>query len=76
MELGTTYAYIRIPTKEQHENRQKIAILKYGVSPERIILDRQSGKDFACPSYRALVERLQAEDTLVDQEYRSKKLAH
>lgn len=65
MELGTTYAYIRIPTKEQHENRQKIAILKYGVSPERIILDRQSGKDFDRPGYRALVERLQPEDTLV-----------
>lgn len=65
MELGTTYAYIRVSTKEQHEDRQKIAMLKYGVSPERIILDRQSGKDFDRPGYRALVERLQPEDTLV-----------
>ena len=63
--MGTTYAYIRVSTKEQHEDRQKIAMLKYGVSPERIILDRQSGKDFDRPGYRALVERLQPEDTLV-----------
>lgn len=63
--MGTTYAYIRVSTKEQHEDRQKIAMLKYGVSPERIILDRQSGKDFDRPGYRALVEQLQPKDTLV-----------
>ena len=63
--MGTTYAYIRVSTKEQHEDRQKIAMLEYGISPERIILDRQSGKNFMRPGYQALVEKLQPEDTLV-----------
>lgn len=63
--MATTYAYIRVSTKEQKEDRQRKAMLDYGVCPERIVFDRQSGKDFDRPGYQALAQRLAPGDTLV-----------
>ena len=60
-----TYGYIRVSTKEQNEERQLVAMREFGVTADRIFLDKQSGKDFDRPGYRRLVHKLKAGDTLV-----------
>ena len=60
-----TYGYIRVSTKEQNEDRQIIAMREFGVKNDKVILDKQSGKDFDRPGYRRLVRKLKAGDTLV-----------
>ena len=60
-----TYGYIRVSTKEQNEDRQRIAMEEFGIGESHIILDKQSGKDFDRPGYRRLVGKLKAGDTLV-----------
>lgn len=42
-----------------------IAMRESGVEENRIILDKQSGKDFERPGYRKLLRKLKAGDTLV-----------
>lgn len=59
------YGYIRISTKEQNPERQWIALEKYGVSKNRIYLDRISGKDFLRPQYKQLLKKLRPGDVLV-----------
>ncbi len=60
-----TYGYVRVSTKEQNEDRQMIAMRKFGIEDSRIVLDKQSGKDFDRPGYRKLLHKLKAGDTLV-----------
>lgn len=59
------YAYIRVSSKEQNEERQRAAMLEYGVPAENIILDKQSGKDFERKVYKRLLKRLKRGDILV-----------
>lgn len=59
------YGYIRVSTQDQHEARQLNAMLDFGVPPENLFLDKQSGKDFLRPAYCRLLERLRPGDTLV-----------
>ena len=40
------YGYIRVSTKDQHEDRQMIAMQEFGVSEKHIYMDKLSGKDF------------------------------
>ena len=61
----TTYGYMRVSTREQNEDRQRIAMLEYGVPEKNLYLDKQSGKDFERPGYRTLVAKLKDGDTLV-----------
>ncbi len=63
--MGTTYAYIRVSTREQNEERQRNAMLDYGVAERNIILDKQSGKDFQRPGYQAMLRKLRPDDILV-----------
>jgi len=60
-----TYGYVRVSTKEQNEDRQMVAMRKFGIEDSRIVLDKQSGKDFERPGYRRLLRKLKAGDTLV-----------
>lgn len=60
-----TYGYVRVSTKEQNENRQLDAMLKFGVAMEDITVEKISGKDFKRPLYTALVTRLREGDVLV-----------
>lgn len=60
-----TYGYIRVSTKEQNEDRQLVAMREFGVEDSRIVLDKQSGKNFERPGYRRLAKELKAGDTLV-----------
>jgi len=59
------YGYVRVSTKEQNEDRQMVAMRKFGIEDSRIVLDKQSGKDFDRPGYRKLLRKLKAGDTLV-----------
>ncbi len=59
------YGYARVSTKEQNEERQLIALRKYGLADSQIILDKQSGKDFERTGYRRLLRRLREGDVLV-----------
>ena len=59
-----TYGYIRVSTKEQNEERQRIALMDTGVPEKNIILDKQSGKDFNRPGYLRLCKKIKPGDTL------------
>ena len=45
------YAYIRVSTKEQNIDRQKMALEPYHIREENIYCDYQSGKDFERLAY-------------------------
>lgn len=62
--MATTYGYIRVSTKDQNEDRQRIALMEAGVPTRNIILDKQSGKDFNRPGYRRLCKKAKPGDTL------------
>lgn len=59
------YGYVRVSTKEQNEDRQVMALREYGLLPERIYMDKQSGKDFNRPNYQKLVRKMKKGDTLI-----------
>ena len=61
----TLYGYIRVSTKEQNEERQRISMREFGVAEHNIVLDKQSGKDFNRPGYKQLLRKLKPGDTLV-----------
>ena len=58
------YAYVRVSTREQNEDRQLIAMQEMGIPREQIFTDKQSGKDFNRPMYRKLLKKLRAGDVL------------
>ena len=58
------YAYIRVSTAEQKEDRQLDSALSQGIPVSNIFMDKQSGKDFDRPAYQALLKKLQAGDLL------------
>jgi len=61
----TTYAYVRVSTKEQNEDRQLDALENYNVPKGNLFVDKESGKDFARPAYRRLMRRLKPDDVLL-----------
>lgn len=63
--MNKIYGYIRVSTREQNEDRQLIAMNDFGVLPENIFIEKQSGKDFNRPIYIELIEKLRPSDTLV-----------
>ena len=60
-----TYAYIRVSTREQNEDRQIIAMTEFGVERSKMIIEKQSGKNFERPLYRKLLKKLKPGDILV-----------
>lgn len=58
------YGYIRVSTREQKEDRQRIAMRKAGVPERNIFMDKQSGRDFDRPKYKKLLRRLKRDDLL------------
>lgn len=57
------YGYIRVSSKDQNEDRQRIALQKI-VSECNIFMDKQSGKDFRRPGYRRMDRRMKRGDVL------------
>lgn len=58
------YGYIRVSSKDQNEDRQRIAMQEFGIPDKNIFIDKQSGKDFMRPGYLQLVKKLKPGDTL------------
>lgn len=58
------YGYIRVSTKEQNEDRQRISLGKMNIPESNIYMDKQSGKDFERPQYRKMVRQLARDDLL------------
>lgn len=61
----TIYGYMRVSTRDQCEDRQRIALLEFPVPEKNIYMDKLSGKDFNRPQYRNLMRRIRPGDTLV-----------
>lgn len=59
------FAYIRVSSKDQNEDRQVIAMKKQQVPKENIYIDKKSGKNFNRPAYKRLMKRLKPGDLLI-----------
>ena len=59
-----TYAYIRVSTTDQHEDRQLLEMQKLKIPESNIFIDKQSGKDFERVSYKKLAKKLKSGDLL------------
>lgn len=64
MEGQKIYGYMRVSTKEQNEDRQRIALLEMGVPKRQIYMDKQSGKDFERRQYQRLLRKLDSNSVL------------
>ena len=58
------FAYVRVSTKEQNEDRQLIALEPYNISPANLFIEKRSGKDFERPKYKRMVRKMKAGDIL------------
>ena len=59
------YGYARVSTREQNDERQRIALTAFGITPRAIFVDKQSGRDFDRTQYQRLMRRLKKDDTIV-----------
>ena len=64
MEEINIYGYMRVSSKEQNEDRQKIALTEMGVPENNIYMDKQSGKDFERRQYKRLLRKLNENSVL------------
>lgn len=60
-----TFAYCRVSSTDQNEDRQVEAMLELGINERDIFIDKCSGKDFDRPQYKALKLQLREGDVLV-----------
>lgn len=62
--MTNVYAYIRVSSRDQNEDRQMTALKEFMISEKNIFVDKQSGKDFERPSYKRMVRRMKRDDLL------------
>nr|WP_241159608.1 recombinase family protein [Desulfovibrio sp. ZJ200] len=62
--MEQTYGYIRVSSVDQNEIRQRIALEQQAIPPDRIFMDKMSGKDFQRPQYQAMLKKLRPGDLL------------
>lgn len=62
--MKNSYAYIRVSSRDQNEDRQLSAIHELKVPEKNIFIDKQSGKDFNRPQYIRLISKLKKGDLL------------
>ena len=60
----STYSYVRVSATDQNEDRQMLVMTDLKIPQERIFMDKQSGKDFERPAYKALLKLLKPGDLL------------
>ena len=58
------YAYVRVSTVNQNEDRQIAALEKLKLPKKNIYIDKESGKDFNRPQYKKLIRRLKPDDVI------------
>ena len=63
--MPKTYGYIRVSSKDQNEDRQRLALLEFGVPRRNLCIEKRSGKDFERPQYKRLLRVLRPGDLLV-----------
>lgn len=63
--MSKTYGYIRVSSREQNEDRQRIALLDWGITEQNLFVDKQSGKDFERPAYQRMIRKLRSGDLVV-----------
>lgn len=54
---GQTYGYIRVSSRDQNEDRQRVALSEKDIPPKNLYVDKQSGKDFQRPQYQKMLRR-------------------
>lgn len=64
MILLAIYAYVRVSSRDQNEDRQLISVKEYCENEANIYIDKQSGKDFERPKYKKLLRKLKKDDLL------------
>ena len=62
--MGKSYAYVRVSTLHQNEDRQLIAMEKAGINEKNIYMDKRSGKDFNRPMYQKLLKKIKEGDVI------------
>lgn len=62
--MGNVYAYVRVSSRDQNEQRQLIAMAEVNVPRKKIYIDKQSGMDFNRPMYKRLLKKLKRDDLL------------
>ncbi len=62
---GKQYGYIRVSSKDQNDERQRLAMQEFGIADNCIYTDKQSGKDFQRPGYKRLIRQMKQDDVLV-----------
>lgn len=62
--MADVYGYLRVSSRDQNEDRQRIALQEMNISEKNIFMDKQSGKDFDRPSYKRMVRRMKKDDLL------------
>lgn len=58
------YGYIRVSTRDQNEDRQRIAMIEAGIPDQNIFLDKQSGKNFDRPEYKRMMQQIKPGDVI------------
>lgn len=58
------YGYMRVSSRDQNEDRQRIALIEMGVPEKNIFMDKQSGKNFERKQYKKLLRKLNSESVL------------
>ena len=61
----TAYAYVRVSTQEQNEQRQLQSMQAIGIDPRNVYVEKASGKSMDRPQWDRLMGTLQSGDTLV-----------
>ena len=62
--MANVYGYLRVSSRDQNEDRQRIALREMKVSEKNIFVDKQSGKDFDRPAYKCMIRRMKKDDLL------------
>lgn len=62
--MTDVYGYIRVSSRDQNDDRQRIALKTMGVLEKNVFTDKQSGKDFERPYYKRMVRRMKKDDLL------------
>lgn len=62
--MGTEFAYVRVSSKDQNEDRQIRAMMEIGILEKNIYIDKQSGKNFNRPAYKKMIRRMKKDDLL------------
>ena len=62
--MGQTYAYLRVSTREQNEERQLAAIEGLEIPKDNVFLDKESDKNFHRPEYIKMKAKMEKEDIL------------